>query len=139
MPNDDNPSSLLVSKDAEATSSSNTFTPKNTCTEQSTTTKSQHENDTLDSPRRSTRQKVIHDYRTLNDPWADEQNDRLTSAEMIYLTFNKTKLAPEFPKSLKEAKQSSAWPDWEKAVHTELQQLHRMGTWQLVNPPPNLQ
>jgi len=100
-----------VPKDAEATSSSTTFTSKNICAEQSTTTKRQHENDTLDSPRRSTRQKVIHDYRTLNDPWADEQNDRLTSVEMVYLTFNETKLAPEFLKSLKEAKQSSEWPD----------------------------
>ena len=93
-----------MSKDAEAMLSSTTFTSKNICTEQSTTTKRQHENDTLDSPRRSTRQKVIHDYRTLNDPWADEHNDRLTLAEMIYLTFNETNLAPEFLKSLKEAK-----------------------------------
>lgn len=62
----------------------------------------------------------------------------MTSAEMVYLTFNETKLAPDFPKSLKEVKESPDWPDWEKAVNTELQQLQKMGTRKLVAPPPNV-
>ena len=34
--------------------------------------------------------------------------------------------------SLKDAKQSEDWPEWEKAVQVELTQLQHMGTWRLV-------
>jgi Reverse transcriptase (RNA-dependent DNA polymerase) len=37
------------------------------------------------------------------------------------------------PLTLKEARISIEWPQWEKAIAAELQQLDRMGTWQLVN------
>jgi hypothetical protein len=39
--------------------------------------------------------------------------------------------------SLKEAKASSEWPDWEHAIQAELDQLQEMGTWQLVDKPPD--
>src|SRR5437588_4607276 len=103
--------------EAEAWSSSDTCNPMDWAPNtDAPLSKRQHNNDPLDSPRCSNRQKVIHDYKLLNDPWAQEPPDKMTSAEMVYLTFNETKLAPEFPKSLKEAKESPDWPDWEKAV-----------------------
>ncbi len=37
--------------------------------------------------------------------------------------------------SLHEAKQSPDWPEWEKAIKTELDQLNQMGTWRLVEKP----
>jgi uncharacterized protein (DUF1919 family) len=37
--------------------------------------------------------------------------------------------------SLKEAKKSPDWPEWEKAIKAELEQLRDMGTWKLVNKP----
>ena len=39
--------------------------------------------------------------------------------------------------SLKDAKNSPDWPEWEKAIQKELTQLHQMGTWRLVDKPPN--
>jgi len=37
--------------------------------------------------------------------------------------------------SLKEARASPDWPEWERAIQTELEQLQRMGTWELVDKP----
>jgi len=37
--------------------------------------------------------------------------------------------------SLKEAQESPEWPEWERAIHTELEQLCRMGTWNLIDKP----
>src|SRR5947209_1465293 len=133
------PSSSLMPKEAEAWSLSHTCGPMDQASHtDASLNKRPQSNDPLDSPQCSTRQKVIHDYKLLNDPWAQEPPDKMTSAEMVYLTFNETKLAPEFPKSLQEAKESPDWPDWEKAVHTELEQLQKMGTWNLVDPPPDV-
>jgi len=39
--------------------------------------------------------------------------------------------------SLKDAKKSADWPKWEKAVQIELTQLQQMGTWRLVEKPPD--
>jgi len=38
-------------------------------------------------------------------------------------------------RSLHKAKQSPEWPEWEKAIHTKLEQLKRMGTWKLIEKP----
>jgi len=40
--------------------------------------------------------------------------------------------------SLRQAKGSADWDEWEQAMHTELDQLQRMGTWKLVDKPPGL-
>jgi len=39
---------------------------------------------------------------------------------------------------LREAKRSQEWPEWEKAIHAELDQLKQMGTWALVEKPPDI-
>ena len=35
--------------------------------------------------------------------------------------------------SLKEARASPDWPEWERTIRTELKQLWQMGTWELVD------
>ena len=39
--------------------------------------------------------------------------------------------------SLKEAKISPDWPEWEKAMKIELDLLSEKKTWELVQKPPN--
>ena len=46
---------------------------------------------------------------------------------MIYAAFNET--------TLKEACESTEWPQWKKAMETKLNQLQQMGTWELVDLP----
>ncbi|KAF8731517.1 hypothetical protein AX14_004766 [Amanita brunnescens Koide BX004] len=91
-------------------------------------------------PRCSTRPRVIHDYRKLNDPglpkelaavMQEEEKDLLlAAANAVYIGFNDSS-----PKMLQEAKASPDWPEWEKAIITELKQLHEMGTWEMADAP----
>jgi Reverse transcriptase (RNA-dependent DNA polymerase) len=56
----------------------------------------------------------------------------------IYLMINDesyTAATNDGPISLKEAKQSPDWPEWEKAIQSELEQLQDMGTWEIVKKP----
>ena len=91
--------------------------------------------------RRSKRQKRTHDYCLLDDPWADRADTtsskmaNMTSAKRVYATSNEPSVAPDNPKDLHQAQESSDWPDWEKAVQAELDQLHKLATWELVDPP----
>ena len=97
--------------------------------------------------RRSKRQKKTHDYHLLDDPWADRDETgvmtgmifsemaNMTSAERVYATSSEPIVTPDNPKNLSEAWQSLDWPDWEKAIQAKLDQLHKMGTWELVDPP----
>jgi hypothetical protein len=39
------------------------------------------------------------------------------------------------PFTLAEAKKSPDWPEWEKAISVELEQLQQMSTWKLVSCP----
>ena len=83
----------------------------------------------------------MHNYCLLDDPWADGADTtsgkmaNMTSAERVYTVSNKPSVTPDNPKDLHQARESSDWPDWEKAVQAELDQLHKMGTWELVDPP----
>ena len=52
---------------------------------------------------------------------------------MIHTALNQSGLAPVNPVTLKEAKDSDEWPEWEKAIATEVDQLREMGTWELVD------
>ena len=44
-------------------------------------------------------------------------------------------LGGDDPKSLKEARKSPEWPEWEQAIQAELEQLNHTGTWSLVEAP----
>jgi hypothetical protein len=94
--------------------------------------------------RQSKRAKTVHNYRILDDPYPefaelandpDEEQIKDSPAEIIYAAFNDCGIAPDDPKLIAMARKSPEWPEWEKAVHTELDQLERMKTWELVDPP----
>lgn len=44
-------------------------------------------------------------------------------------------LGDKDPVTLREARESPNWSEWENAIHVELDQLNTMGTWKLVNCP----
>ena len=77
---------------------------------------------------RRTRGKRV-DYRYLDDPFPDEDDDEVTYTldEQLFAI-----IAGDEHTSLKDAKNSPDWPEWEKAIQKELDQLHQMGTWRLV-------
>ena len=56
---------------------------------------------------------------------------------MVYTAFTEMNMSGKDPKSLKEAMSSPEWPEWEKAIQTELETLKHMGTWELVDAPNN--
>jgi transposase InsO family protein len=98
------------------------------------------------TPRRSNRPRTQHDYNLLNDPYVifhpapelaalacdpDEGQPISTSDQIINYAFKAT----DDPMTLKEAKESPDWPEWEKAIQAELNQLRQKGTWVLTEPP----
>jgi hypothetical protein len=85
---------------------------------------------------RKTRAKYV-DYRYLSNPFPDEEEGddsevAFTANEEIYAI-----IAGDEYTSLKDARNSPDWPEWEKAIHSELAQLNQMGTWRLVDKPAN--
>ena len=65
----------------------------------------------------------------------DEDESGISSAAQVYAAFSESDLGGQDPKILKEAMQSSDWPEWEKAIQTELGTLKQMDTWELVDAP----
>jgi hypothetical protein len=84
---------------------------------------------------RRTRAKHV-DYRYLNDPFPDEEKNN--ESEVVYTADDEIYaiIAGDEYTSLKDARNSPDWPEWEKAIHSELAQLTQMGTWRLVEKPP---
>ena len=73
----------------------------------------------------------------MNDPFSDEEDgDELVKLALLAASA-KTQNGNDEPKSLTEAKKSSEWPKWEHAIQDKLTQLHKKGTWKLVNTPAN--
>ena len=76
------------------------------------------------------------DYCYLQNPFPDEEDE---TNEVTSPSNEETFaiIAGDKHTSLKDAKRSADWPEWEKAVQTELAQLQHMGTWRLVEKPPD--
>ena len=66
-----------------------------------------------------------------------EKDPTYTPAEVIYATFTATRLSGDDPLTLKEARESPKWPNWEKAIQAELKQWGEIQTWELVDKPPD--
>ena len=76
------------------------------------------------------------DYQYLHNPFPDEDDEANIATPSPYEeTF--AIIAGDEHTSLKDAKKSKDWPEWEKAVQIELTQLQQMGTWRLVEKPPD--
>ena len=72
----------------------------------------------------------------LHDPDEDAHEESpMEKAELVYAALNDKSTLPDNPKMLKEARDSPEWSEWEKAVKAEMDQLHQMGTWELVDLP----
>jgi hypothetical protein len=73
------------------------------------------------------------DYKHLHDPFPDEEDDK----NEIFLTMEEVYaiIAGDELTSLKEAKDSPEWPEWERAMQEELDMLKGMGTWETVQKP----
>ena len=73
-------------------------------------------------------------YRYLNDPFPDEEENEatFTSNDEIFAI-----IAGDEYTSLKDAKNSPDWLEWEKAIQKELAQLYQTGTWRLIEKPPD--
>ncbi|GBE87024.1 hypothetical protein SCP_1002700 [Sparassis crispa] len=113
--------------------------------------------------RRTTRATQDHDYRRMNNPRAQPTKSREPPgvpkenapgesakvavmpeefeeiAQALYATAlasgDRTASAGDEPRSLAEAQASPEWPEWEKAVKAEYDQLQGMGTWELQDLP----
>jgi hypothetical protein len=84
------------------------------------------ENQPNDYPHKRTRG-VRVDYQKLNDPHPELGEESFGT--------NPNTSAGDECRNLKEVKNSPEWPKWQEAIRAELDQLERMGTWQLVEPP----
>jgi len=93
------------------------------------------END--DSPCR-TRGKRI-DYHHLYDPFSNDEDDKeIVNAATTVSNETFSVAMNDSEPTLKEARKSAKWPEWEKAIQTELAQLKKMGTWKLMPKPKNM-
>jgi len=105
---------------------------------EATTTKRSHDDDGEScTKRRKTSVQEDGNKEPLPDLIDDPDEDEPSQAEQIYTAFSDTFIGGKDPKSLKEAKRSSDWPEWEKAIKTELDTLRQMGTWELMEAPKN--
>jgi hypothetical protein len=87
-----------------------------------------------DSLRRTRGRRV--DYCHLNNPFSDDKDEDINVvADISDEAFSVA--ANDGAASLKEAKKSDEWPEWEKAIKAKLTQLQDMGTWRLVKKPAN--
>jgi hypothetical protein len=75
------------------------------------------------------------DYRYLHNPFPDEDDNAyglaFSSDDQLYAI-----IASDEYTSLKDARNSPDWPEWDKVIQSELAQLHQMGTWRLVEKLP---
>ncbi len=90
-----------------------------------------------EEPQEKQRTRGIHiDYRYLHNPFPDEEDEAneatFSSNEELFAIIAGDELT-----SLKDAKKSPDWPEWEKAIQIELTQLQQMGTWRLVEKLPD--
>jgi hypothetical protein len=68
-----------------------------------------------------------------NDP--EEESAVFSPNEVIGAMIDGANLASEDPQSLTEACKSSKWPEWEKSIQIESQQLRDQKMWKLTDPP----
>ena len=79
------------------------------------------------------------DYNQLNKPiFPDKIGDKqLASGETTYATYDAS-FGGDEPKTLQEAKEIPEWPQLESAIKSKLNQLTKMGTWELVEHPKEI-
>ena len=71
-------------------------------------------------------------YQILHDPQFEEENESLQENDYTFAIIAGDELT-----DLRDAKRSSDWPQWHEAMGTEIKLLTEMGTWELVDKPPD--
>jgi transposase InsO family protein len=101
------------------------------------TSRKRKEQPSVDEPRKT--RGVRQDYRRLADPFSDEESEGEKDVDLddfdesqMYIAMAEAE--DEF-QTLKEAKESPSWPEWEIAIRAELVQHREKGTWELVDLP----
>jgi hypothetical protein len=61
----------------------------------------------------------------------EDENIPLDIHKMIYAALVNAENTPDDPFTLEEAQASPDWSEWQKAIEIKLEQLKRMGTWEL--------
>ena len=86
--------------------------------------------------------KTRHNYRLLNDPTLKTKSsasEQPTNANLVITNdIDYTLTVPENdtdPATLHEAKTRHDWPEWDKAINQELNNLKEKRTWTLVDLP----
>jgi hypothetical protein len=83
-------------------------------------------------------QKQPHiDYQLLDNPYSNDIHQSMLTSNHITCAAYKSTDRDEL-KTLKAARQSLDWPEWEKVINSELEQLMHIGTWQLTDKPANV-
>jgi hypothetical protein len=75
---------------------------------------------------------VKKDYRYLYNPFPNKEEAGIAIIEKLEMFMV---ILDDDYYSLKEARESPEWPEWEIVIYVELDQLHQMGTWQVVDKP----
>jgi hypothetical protein len=92
------------------------------------------EEENEDSPHRTWEKHI--DYHHLHDPFSDNEDDEeIVNATAIVCDETFSVMVNNSEPTLKDARKSPKWPEWEKAIKAKLAQLKKMGTWRLVKKP----
>lgn len=86
-----------------------------------------------DSDHRSMRQRKSINYSSLDNFGISSSSNASQTVDQIHLQVSKS----DKPQSLAEVQARSDWPKWQEAMKTKLDQLSKLGTYQLVDPPAN--
>ena len=85
------------------------------------------------TPPRKTRG-IKRDYCQMNDPFSEEEDENADD-DYLYVAQTEAIFGGDEPRSLREAKESPEWSEWERAIMSELNQLREKGTWSLIETP----
>ena len=79
------------------------------------------------------------DYKQLKDQFlnTDEDEDSMISIQFIIYNEAYNASTNDAPVNLKLAKNSADWAEWKHTICGELEQLQDMGTWEIVDKPPD--
>ena len=134
-PESENPEHIVVMPETEPTETNPSATRERGSGKDTRNTAKRKAEDPPDRESKRTRGVRI-DYKKLSDPFSDEEDNR--EEETLFTQYiNAAEIGGDIH-SLKEAKQSDEWPEWKTAIQAEIDQLIQMGTWKLVDKPPDV-
>ena len=83
---------------------------------------------------------VMHagtNYQILHNPHQASINEEGENESLQEINYTFAIIAGDELTDLHDAKQSPSWLEWHKAMGEEIKLLTEMGTWELVNKPPD--